>query len=204
MLIFSRAPLFLWVEAIATACYTQNRSIIHRRFNKTQYELINGRKLDISLLYVFGDLSHPKNDREDIGKLDVKAAPRTTLAAQAPQVLQTPMATTTTTDTALTPRNSSSQATNFLNTSQDTKDHPLEQVIGESSRPVLTRSQLRSDGDMCMYPLTVSTMEPNNVKKAITNPVWIESMQKELLQFKRLDVWVLVPAPDNIKPLTLK
>nr|GFC85719.1 ribonuclease H-like domain-containing protein [Tanacetum cinerariifolium] len=30
-------------------------------------------------------------------------------------------------------------------------DHPLEQVIGEPSRPVLTRNQLRSDGDMCMY-----------------------------------------------------
>ncbi|GJZ15664.1 hypothetical protein Tco_0551341 [Tanacetum coccineum] len=45
------------------------------------------------------------------------AAPRTTLAAQAPQVLQTPMATTTTADTAPIPTNSSSQATNFLNTS---------------------------------------------------------------------------------------
>nr|GFC38664.1 hypothetical protein [Tanacetum cinerariifolium] len=43
MLIFSCAPLFLWAEAIATACFTQNRSIIHRRFNKTPYELINGR-----------------------------------------------------------------------------------------------------------------------------------------------------------------
>ncbi|GJS63836.1 retrovirus-related pol polyprotein from transposon TNT 1-94 [Tanacetum coccineum] len=49
-----------------------------------------------------------------------------------------------------------------------------------------------------------STMEPKNVKEAMTDPAWIESMQEELLQFKRLDVWVLVPAPDNIKPLTLK
>nr|GFA60725.1 ribonuclease H-like domain-containing protein [Tanacetum cinerariifolium] len=47
---------------------------------------------------------------------------------------------------------------------QWTKDHPLEQVIGEPSWPVLTRNQLRSDGDMCMYTLTVSTMEPKNVK----------------------------------------
>ncbi|GJR78584.1 retrovirus-related pol polyprotein from transposon TNT 1-94 [Tanacetum coccineum] len=47
-------------------------------------------------------------------------------------------------------------------------------------------------------------MEPKNVKEAMTDPAWIESMQEELLQFKRLDVWVLVPAPDNIKPLTLK
>nr|GEW62602.1 retrotransposon protein, putative, unclassified [Tanacetum cinerariifolium] len=43
-----------------------------------------------------------------------------------------------------------------------------------------------------------------DVKKAMTDPAWIESMQEELLQFKRLDVWVLVPAPDNISPLTLK
>nr|GEZ99091.1 hypothetical protein [Tanacetum cinerariifolium] len=72
MLIFSRAPLFLWDEAIATTCFTQNRSIIHRRFNKTSYELINDRKPDISFLHVFGALCYPKNDREDIGKLGAK------------------------------------------------------------------------------------------------------------------------------------
>nr|GFA34722.1 hypothetical protein [Tanacetum cinerariifolium] len=72
MLIFSRAPLFLWAEVIATACFTQNRSIIHRRFNKTPYELINGRKPDISFLHVFGAVCYPKKDREDIGKLGAK------------------------------------------------------------------------------------------------------------------------------------
>ncbi|GKB13311.1 retrovirus-related pol polyprotein from transposon TNT 1-94 [Tanacetum coccineum] len=72
MLIFSRAPLFLWAEAIATACYTQNCSIIHRRFDKTPYELINGRKPYISFLYVFGALCYPKNDREDFRKLGAK------------------------------------------------------------------------------------------------------------------------------------
>ncbi|GJV04645.1 retrovirus-related pol polyprotein from transposon TNT 1-94 [Tanacetum coccineum] len=143
------------------------------------------------------------------GVVSTSSAPRTAPAAQAPQVLQTPTATTTTADTAPTPTNSSSQATNFPNTSQDvdeletqqhvqhqpatiadnTKDHPLEQVIGEPSRPVLTRNQLRSDGDMCMYALTVSTVEPKNVKEAMTDPAWIESMQEELLQFKRLDIF---------------
>nr|GEX75458.1 retrovirus-related Pol polyprotein from transposon TNT 1-94 [Tanacetum cinerariifolium] len=59
-------------EAIATACFTQNRSIIHRRFNKTSCELINGRKLDISFLHVFRALCYPKNDREDIRKLGAK------------------------------------------------------------------------------------------------------------------------------------
>nr|GEY76865.1 retrovirus-related Pol polyprotein from transposon TNT 1-94 [Tanacetum cinerariifolium] len=46
--------------------------------------------------------------------------------------------------------------------------------------------------------------EKLNVKEAMTDPAWIESMQEELLQFKRMDVWVLVPTPDNISPLTLK
>ncbi|GKE50410.1 retrovirus-related pol polyprotein from transposon TNT 1-94, partial [Tanacetum coccineum] len=72
MLIFSHAVLFLWAEAIATACYTQNCSIIHRRFNKTLYELIQGRKLNIFYLYVFGALCYLKNDCEDIGKLGAK------------------------------------------------------------------------------------------------------------------------------------
>ncbi|GKE08183.1 retrovirus-related pol polyprotein from transposon TNT 1-94 [Tanacetum coccineum] len=64
---------------------------------------------------------------------------------------------------------------------QWTKDHPLEQVIGERSRSVLTRNQLRTYGDMCMYALTVSTMELKNVNEAMTDPVWIESMQEDLI-----------------------
>nr|GFB61187.1 hypothetical protein [Tanacetum cinerariifolium] len=54
---------------------------------------------------------------------------------------------------------------------QWTKDHPLEQVIGEPSRPVLTRNQLKTDGDMCNYALTVSILEPKTVKEALTDPV---------------------------------
>ncbi|GKA18662.1 retrovirus-related pol polyprotein from transposon TNT 1-94, partial [Tanacetum coccineum] len=72
MLIFPFASLFLWTEVIANVCYTQHRSLIHRRFDKTPYELINGKKLDISFLYVFGALCYPKNDRKDIGMLGVK------------------------------------------------------------------------------------------------------------------------------------
>nr|GEV75088.1 integrase, catalytic region, zinc finger, CCHC-type, peptidase aspartic, catalytic [Tanacetum cinerariifolium] len=66
------------------------------------------------------------------------------------------------------------------------QDHPLEQVIGEPSRLVLTRNQLRSDGDMCMYALTVSTMEPKNVKEAMADPAWIESMQAVIRNKSRL------------------
>nr|GEW70042.1 integrase, catalytic region, zinc finger, CCHC-type, peptidase aspartic, catalytic [Tanacetum cinerariifolium] len=361
MLIFSRAPLFLWAEAIATACFTQNRFIIHRRFNKTPYELINGIKPDILFLHVFGALCYPKKDREDIGKLGAKGdigffigysvdscayriynrrtkkimetmnvsfdelsamafeqrssklglqcmtsgqissgldvtyalstvtkqqptegeldllfeamyddyfggQPSATVEnvppAQEPQVCQTML--TSLIQNAMVDGNtfvnpfavSSTSAAQASSSSQNvdpsnmhtfyqpyphefqwTKDHPLEQVIGEPSRPVLTRNQLRSDGDMCiyaltdhpleqvlgepsrpvltrnqlrsdgdmcLYALTVSIMELKNVKEAMTDRAWIESMQEELLQFKRMDVWVLVPIPDNISPLTLK
>ncbi|GKD96458.1 retrovirus-related pol polyprotein from transposon TNT 1-94 [Tanacetum coccineum] len=69
---FKNQVLQEYFNTIATACYTQNRSIIHRRFDKTPYELINSRKPDISFLHVFGALCYPKNDREDIGKLGAK------------------------------------------------------------------------------------------------------------------------------------
>nr|GFA35982.1 Gag-Pol polyprotein [Tanacetum cinerariifolium] len=153
------------------------------------------------------------------------SAPRIVLAAQVHQIRQTTTTSTSIADTAPTPTISSSQATNFLNPSIHSNNMLSNKKIRlqsnskqllimfqmlclmqirEPSRPVLTRNQLRSDGNMCMYALSMSTMEPKNVKEAMTDPAWIDSMQEELFQFKRLDVWVLVPAPDNISPLTLK
>nr|GFB36833.1 integrase, catalytic region, zinc finger, CCHC-type, peptidase aspartic, catalytic [Tanacetum cinerariifolium] len=320
---------------IATACFTQNRSIIHRRFNKIPYELINSRKPDISFLHVFDALCYPKNDCEDIGKLGAKGdigffigysadscayriynrqtkkimetinvsfdevlsmafeqrsskpglqcmtsgqissgldltyAPSTITTqqptegeldslfeamyddyfggqpsaivenvppAQEPQVRQTSTVSTSSAANVPIPTNSSSHATNipiplqdvnelnpnamdvdelnpnamvddntfvnpFANSSTSatasstqqnvdpsnmhtfyqpyphefkwTKDHPLEQVIGEPLRTVLTRNH---------FDLMVTC--------ACTHYL--------------LDVWVLVPAPDNISPLTLK
>nr|GFC96597.1 retrovirus-related Pol polyprotein from transposon TNT 1-94 [Tanacetum cinerariifolium] len=76
-----------------------------------------------------------------------------------------------------------------------TKDHPLEQVIGNPSQSVRTRCHLESDGKMCMFALTVSRTEPNNIKEAMANSAWIESMHEELHQFDRLDVWELVDRP---------
>nr|GFA37617.1 retrovirus-related Pol polyprotein from transposon TNT 1-94 [Tanacetum cinerariifolium] len=67
------------------------------------------------------------------------------------------------------------------------KDHLLEQVIGNPLQSVRTRRQLESDGEMCMFALTVSRTKPKNIKKAMANSAWIESMQEELHQFDRLD-----------------
>ncbi|GJZ22216.1 retrovirus-related pol polyprotein from transposon TNT 1-94 [Tanacetum coccineum] len=52
---------------------------------------------------------------------------------------------------------------------------------------VRTRRQLETDGEMCMFALTVSQTEPKNIKEAMADSAWIESMQEELHQFDRLD-----------------
>ncbi|GKB64196.1 retrovirus-related pol polyprotein from transposon TNT 1-94 [Tanacetum coccineum] len=73
MLIFSKTLEFLWAEAIATACFTQNRSLVYTRYNKIPYELIKGRKPNVQYFHVFGSLCYPTNDRDDLGKMKPKA-----------------------------------------------------------------------------------------------------------------------------------
>ncbi|GJT64740.1 retrovirus-related pol polyprotein from transposon TNT 1-94 [Tanacetum coccineum] len=73
MLIYEKALLFLWAEAVATACYTQNCSIIRLCHGKTPYELSHDKLPDLSFFYVFGAHYYPTNDSENLGKLQLKA-----------------------------------------------------------------------------------------------------------------------------------
>nr|GEW95562.1 hypothetical protein [Tanacetum cinerariifolium] len=175
------------------------------------------------------------------------SAQRTNLATQAHQVRQTLTTSTLIADSASTPTNSSSQATNFLNTSQDVDELNLQQQHAQQQgnqaliqpetiadnvlnamfdantfvNPFATSSTSAAESSSSQYvdPSNMHTFyQPypyefqwtkdhpleQNVKEAMTDPALIESMQKKLLQFKRLDVWILVLAPDNITPLTLK
>nr|GEU38060.1 integrase, catalytic region, zinc finger, CCHC-type, peptidase aspartic, catalytic [Tanacetum cinerariifolium] len=63
------ASMFLWAEAVATACYTQNRFLIYTRHNKTPYELVHDKKPDLTFLRDSGALCYPTNNNEDLGKL---------------------------------------------------------------------------------------------------------------------------------------
>ncbi|GJV14782.1 integrase, catalytic region, zinc finger, CCHC-type containing protein [Tanacetum coccineum] len=85
-----------------------------------------------------------------------------------------------------------------------TKNHPIEQVIGDPSKPVTTSSRLCTNAEMCMYALTVSTTEPTNIKEAMLDYSWIESMQDELNQFKRFYVWELVERPVDHNVIKVK
>ncbi|GJT13568.1 putative ribonuclease H-like domain-containing protein [Tanacetum coccineum] len=317
MLIYAKASLFLWAEAVATACYTQNRSITRLPHEKTPYELLHDKLPNLSFFHVFGALRYPTNDSENLGKLQPKADidfdELTTMASEhsssgptlhemtpatislglvpnpppstpfvppsrtdwdilfqplfdelltpppsvdhpAPEVIAlinevvapepaastgSPSSTTVDQDapspsnSQTTPKTQSPIIPNDVeednhdldvahmnndpffgisipkndseaSSSSDTKDHPLDNIIGELKRPVSTRLQLHEQALFCYYDAFLTSVEPKNYKDALTQACWIEAMQEELNEFERLEVWELVPRPDKVMVITLK
>ncbi|GJS77628.1 retrovirus-related pol polyprotein from transposon TNT 1-94 [Tanacetum coccineum] len=329
MLSAAKVPLFFWAEAIATACFTQNRSLVIPRHEKTPYHIINARKPSVKFFHIFGSLCYIVRDGENLDKMKEKGdacifvgystqskayrvfnkrtrmivetihvnfdelpqmasdhvssdpGPQcsTTVLEQdslspgpqsqenVPQVAETvttsnelellynPMFsellngtspvvskssavhaadnpdkrqqhntthTSTTTDvadppplnihsthqtptqvpTVTAPENIIQAETNTENAQFDDDKFinifstPVQEQGETSSNHVdSTRRQLEIDGEMCMFALTVSRTEPKNIKEAMADSAWIESMQEELHQFDRLDVWELVDRP---------
>ncbi|GKB27160.1 retrovirus-related pol polyprotein from transposon TNT 1-94 [Tanacetum coccineum] len=290
MLIYAKALLFLWAEAVATACYTQNRSIICLRHGKTPYELLHDKLHDLSFFHVFGVLCYPTNDSENLGKLQPKANidfdELTTMASEhissglalhemtpatissglvsnpppstpfvppsrtdwdmlfqplfdellhpplsvdhpAPEVVApidevatpepavstgSPSSTTVDQDAPSpiahmgndpyfgipnpkVPSDQSSLSDSIhTNVPPDhqisehnnkwTKDHPLENIIGELARPVSTRLQLHEQALFCYYDAFLTVVEPKTYKDALTQACWIKAMQEELNEFE--------------------
>nr|GEZ12174.1 retrovirus-related Pol polyprotein from transposon TNT 1-94 [Tanacetum cinerariifolium] len=69
-----------------------------------------------------------------------------------------------------------------------TKDHPLDNIIGQLSRPVSTRLQLHEQALFCYYDAFLTSVEPKTYKDALTQSWWIEAMQEELNKFERLEL----------------
>ncbi|GJZ39872.1 retrovirus-related pol polyprotein from transposon TNT 1-94 [Tanacetum coccineum] len=85
-----------------------------------------------------------------------------------------------------------------------TDSHPLDNIIGNPSRPVSTQKQLATDALWCFYNSVLSKVEPKNFKSAATEDCWFQAMQEEIHEFDRLDVWELVPPPDSAMIIALK
>ncbi|GJU41331.1 retrovirus-related pol polyprotein from transposon TNT 1-94 [Tanacetum coccineum] len=85
-----------------------------------------------------------------------------------------------------------------------TKDHPIANVIGDPSRSVSTRKQLKTDAMWCYFDAFLTSVEPKNFKQAMTEPSWIDAMQEEIHEFERLQVWELVPCLDKVMLIKLK
>ncbi|GKA47243.1 retrovirus-related pol polyprotein from transposon TNT 1-94 [Tanacetum coccineum] len=79
-----------------------------------------------------------------------------------------------------------------------TKDHPIANVISDPSRFISTRKQLHTDAMWCYFDAFLTLVEPKNFKQAMIKPSWIDAMQIEIHEFKRLEVWELVPCLDNV------
>jgi hypothetical protein len=80
------------------------------------------------------------------------------------------------------------------------KNHPTDLIIGNPEQGITTR---RSN-DVISNSCFVSLFEPKNVKEALTDEAWIEAMQEELNQFKRSEVWDLVPRPKDVNVIGTK
>ncbi|GJQ93372.1 retrovirus-related pol polyprotein from transposon TNT 1-94 [Tanacetum coccineum] len=85
-----------------------------------------------------------------------------------------------------------------------TASYPIDNIIGNPSRPVSTQKQLATDALWCFYNSVLSKVELKNFKSAITEDCWFQAMQDEIHEFDRLDVWELVPPPDCVMIIALK
>ncbi|KAJ9561572.1 hypothetical protein OSB04_006732 [Centaurea solstitialis] len=285
-----------WAEAVNTACYTQNRSLIVKRFRRTAYELFRNRKPSIEHLHIFGCVCYILNNKDNLGKFDSKSddgiflgyssisktyrvfnkrrqtieetihvkfdesgptfphpndnteinqwadsffqVPEPPIADPSPQDLPdgfeenpipptdittpplinaTPISQITPPEpdqptnsedfsqttvsepspTNLLPDPSSNEASTSGQVYQPpalrwTKDHPIDQVLGNPSSGVKTRRQA---GNVCLYVNFISENEPKEIDDALRDPAWVSSMQEELAEFIRNNVWLLVPRP---------
>ncbi|GJU91402.1 retrovirus-related pol polyprotein from transposon TNT 1-94 [Tanacetum coccineum] len=211
MLIFSKALMFLWTEAVATKS---------RNLENCNQQLI----LEFSLvMHQAGRvIESTTNEPDESWKVPVISAGTpsfTTINQDAPSP-NNPFAHA---DNDLfvnlfTPE-PSSKASSFgdVYSTESThvtqphhhlgkwsKDHPLDNVIGNPSRPVSTRKQLATDALWCLYNSVLSKVEPKNFKSAVTKDCWFQAMQDEIHEFDRLQVWELVPRPDCVMIIVLK
>nr|GEZ95710.1 hypothetical protein [Tanacetum cinerariifolium] len=227
----AKAPLFFWAEAIATTCFTQNRSLVIPRHEKTPYHIINDRKPSVKYFHKMKEKDGVSSDpvpecptmalEHDSLCPDIQCqeyvtqADRTVTTSNELDLLFSPMfdellngsskvvsksSAVTTADAPNQPKmveeyahvendefinifctpvqdrgetssrhvDSSNMHTLYQHNPSEhrwTKDHPLEQVIGNPLQSVRTRRQLESDGEMCMFALTMSHTEPKNIKK---------------------------------------
>nr|GEY82761.1 hypothetical protein [Tanacetum cinerariifolium] len=194
MLIYAQDPLFLWAEAVATACFTQNRSIIRLRHGKTPYELLHSKLPNLSFFYVFGALCYPTDDSENLETIHVDFDELMAMASEhyssGPALNEM---TPGTISSGLVP--TSSPSTSYVPPSRNDWDLLFQPMFDELLNPPPS-----------VVNQTLKAIAPiaETYKEALTQSCWIEAMHEELNEFERLEVWELVPRPNQVMVITLK
>nr|GEY52360.1 putative ribonuclease H-like domain-containing protein [Tanacetum cinerariifolium] len=150
MFTFANLPLFLWAEAITTTCFTKNRSIIHKRFDKTPYEIMNKRSqtsssfmcLDVDVIFSMTIRMLKSTRKKGILECLLDIQKRLLLLEF---------------------------TTNELIRFTRIKDHPLHKIIGDPKSNVRTRGQLANS---CLVSCLLSSVEPGNVVEALRDDDW--------------------------------
>nr|GEZ69969.1 retrovirus-related Pol polyprotein from transposon TNT 1-94 [Tanacetum cinerariifolium] len=150
-------------------------------------EMLNGSSQVVSKTSIVTTVDAP-NQRQHQNITPLNSHTTTAPSCQVPTQAPTVTSTENINQAEMIEENAQVEDEGFINIFfTPTKDHLLDQVIGNPSQSVRTRRRLESDGEMCMFTLTVSRTEPKNIKEAMADSAWFESMQEELHQFDRLD-----------------
>nr|GEX20780.1 hypothetical protein [Tanacetum cinerariifolium] len=185
-------------KAVATACYTQNRSIVHLRHGKTPYELLHGKLPDLSFLHVFGALCYPTNDSENLGNLQPKAdiAMASEESSSGPALHEM---TTATISSGLMPKPTSSTSFPLNSTA------PIAEVIApEPAVSTGSPSSTTVDQDAPSPSKSQTTLETQ--PPVIPNDVEEDNYDIEVAHMGNdsFFVWKLVPQPNKVMVNTLK
>jgi hypothetical protein len=80
-------------------------------------------------------------------------------------------------------------------------DHPALKIIGDMNERT-TRSRVRNNSHFT-HAVVVATFEPNDIRHALSDHNWVNSMHEELENFEWNQVWELVDPP-GCKPIGTK
>ncbi|GJQ96901.1 retrovirus-related pol polyprotein from transposon TNT 1-94 [Tanacetum coccineum] len=186
----------LWTEAVRIAYYTQNKSIIVKRHDKTPYEIFKERIPDISYFHVFGCPVFIHNHKDHLGRFDAKdddgpSGNNTEVSVSiseslVPHVPQPHIFNQASTSSHPVPQDSWS------------KDQHIElvNIIGDPGEGMLTRSMttklIAASASKCLFADFLSKIEPKKVSEALKHPRWVDAMQEELNKFYKNKVWTPV------------
>ncbi|GJY41111.1 retrovirus-related pol polyprotein from transposon TNT 1-94 [Tanacetum coccineum] len=213
------------IEAVRISCYTQNRSIIVKRHDKTPYEIFRERIPDISYFCVFGCPVFIHNHKDHLGKFDANADDEYFLGysfvskafrvnnTRRQQVEETYHITFDESMEAIRFTNILVDEIGIINSSRYHpnkylhEDDPSRHYQANSDisyyitprNRMLTRSMaaklIAASASECLFADFLFKIEPKKVTEALKHLGQFDAMHEELNQLYRNKVWTLVPLP---------